>query len=103
MSSLPPAPPMKGPTKFFFEDENVDRLFGMVMALGAEISKIDEKLETVLDLLEQHAGVAAGEIAAFQPTPEQQARRDETRKAFVETLLAPFQQAADALQARAQP
>ncbi len=94
-------PAMKGPTTFFFEDETIDRLLAMVMVLGAEISKVDEKLDTVLRLLEERAALSGAEVAAFEPNAEQQAQRDAVRKAFVETLLAPFQLEADALVARA--
>jgi hypothetical protein len=92
---------MHGPTKFFFEDENIDRLFAMVTALGAEISKVDEKLDTVLRLLERKQVIEDAEVARFEPTAEEQAARDTARRLFIETLLAPFQLEADALVARA--
>jgi hypothetical protein len=94
-------PAMNGPTPFFFEDETIDRLLGMVMALGAEISKVDEKLDTVLRLLDQQQVLPAADVVAFVPDAEQQAQRNAVRKAFVESLLAPFQMEADALVARA--
>lgn len=93
-------PPMKGPTKFFFDDENVDRVYAMVMALGAEVSKLDEKLETILDLAEQKGVFSRDDYRNHEPSADQQAVRDATRKAFVETLLAPLRLEADALAAR---
>jgi hypothetical protein len=89
---------MRGPTKVFADDPNVDRLFAMVLALGAEISKVDEKLDTVLRLLDSKGLVAAAEVPNFEPDAEQQAARDAVRRMFIETLLAPFQAAADALE-----
>jgi len=90
--------PMHGPTQIFADDPNVDRLFAMVLALGAEISKVDEKLDTVLRLLDRKGLVSAAEAQNFEPDPEQQAARDAVRHMFIETLLAPFQAAADALE-----
>jgi hypothetical protein len=93
------APPsMQGPTKIFADDPNVDRLFAMVLALGAEISKVDEKLDTVLRLLDRKGLVTVAEARDFEPDAAQQAARDEVRHMFIETLLAPFQAAADALE-----
>jgi hypothetical protein len=88
---------MHGPTKIFADDPNVDRLFAMVLALAAEISKVDEKLDTVLRLLDRHEIVTMAEACNFEPDAEQQAARDAVRKMFIETLLAPFQAAADAI------
>ncbi len=89
---------MRGPTKIFADDPNVDRLFAMVLALGAEISKVDEKLDTVLRLLDRKGLVGASDVLAFEPDEAAQAERDAIRKMFIETLLAPFQAAADALE-----
>jgi hypothetical protein len=89
--------PMHGPTKIFADDPNVDRLFAMVLALGAEISKVDEKLDTVLRLLDRKGLVTVDETQNFEPDAAQQAARDAVRKMFIETLLAPFQAAADEL------
>jgi hypothetical protein len=94
------SPPMKGPTKFFFDDENLDRVYGMVMATGAEISKLDEKLETILDLMEQKGVFTREEYRNHEPTADQQSIRDATRAAFVESLLAPLRLEADALASR---
>jgi hypothetical protein len=89
---------LHGPTKIFADDPNVDRLFAMVLALGAEISKVDEKLDTVLRLLDHKGLVTVTEAQNFEPDDDQQAARDAVRKMFIETLLAPFQAAADALE-----
>jgi hypothetical protein len=88
---------MHGPTKTFADDPNVDRLFAMALALGAEISKLDEKLDSVLRLLEQSRVLTLAQVEQFQPDEADQARRDRARKDFIEALLGPFQQAADAL------
>jgi hypothetical protein len=87
--------PMHGPTKIFADDPNVDRLFAMVLALGAELSKVDEKLDTVLRLLDRKGLVNVNEVQDFEPDAAQQAARDAVRSMFIETLLAPFQAAAD--------
>ena len=99
MTNIAPTP-MHGPTKIFADDPNVDRLFAMVLALGAEISKVDEKLDTVLRLLDRKGLVAATEAQNFEPDAAQQAARDAVRHLFIETLLAPFQAAADAMESK---
>ena len=86
-----------GPTAFFFENEVIDRLFGMNLALAAEISAVSEKLDTVLRLLERQQVLEPTAVAQFEPSEAEQAARDAVRKTFVSTLLAPFQHQADDL------
>jgi len=92
---------IKGETKVFFEDGSSDALLSMIMALGAEISALSERLDTVIDLLDDRSIVPSSDIDTFQPTPEQQNRRDANRRILVETLLVPLQRQADALADRA--
>ena len=92
---------VKGETKLFFEDGGTDALLSMMLTLGAEISALSERLDTVVDLLDDRNLLASSDLDAFQPTPEQQTRREAARKILVETLLAPLQQQADALADRA--
>ncbi len=94
------APPLKGETKFFFEEKTVDILLSMMMTLGSEISALSDRLETVIDLLEARGLDGPGDIEAFTPNAAQQARRDAARKVLIETLLAPFQHEADRLAGR---
>jgi hypothetical protein len=88
---------LRGPTKYFFEDENVDRLFSMTMTLGAEISAVSEKLDTVISLLLEQNVLTADAVTGFEPNDAQQAARDAARQEFVKALLLPFQIQADAL------
>ena len=74
----------------------------MSLALGAELSAVSEKLDTVIHLLERHDAVSAEAVAAFEPDADEQARRDAARHRFVQSLLAPFQHAADELQREAE-
>lgn len=90
-----------GPTAFFFEDETIDRLFAMNLALGAEISAVSEKLDTVLRLLERQQVIDPQAVAMFEPSDAEQAARDAARRTFIGTLLAPFQHQADDLVQRA--
>ena len=89
-----------GPTKYFFEDENVDRLFAMTMTLGAEISALGDKLDTVIRLLEAQNPVSAAAVRDYAPGDEVQAERDAARARFVGNLLAPLALAADQLAAQ---
>lgn len=92
---------VKGAPTFFFEEENVDRLFAMVTGLGAEVSALREKLDTVVRLLEAQQPVSRDSVAGFEPDPAASAQRDLERQLLVRTLLAPFQEAATALAERA--
>ncbi len=87
---------LKGATPPLLNDGG-DALLSMVIALGAEITALSERLETVIDLLDGETVIAASRVDAFQPTPEQQGRRDAARGVLVERLLAPLQREADAL------
>ena len=86
-----------GVPKYFFKDENIDRLFAMVMALGAETFAIGEKLDTVVRLLEHGHKVNRATVVDFNAEPEESAQREADLKAFVETILAPFREAATSL------
>ncbi len=92
---------VNGAPKFFFPDENIDRLFAMVMALGAEISAVAEKLDTVIRLLEGQTAVTQAAVAGFEPDELARTEREAALKTLVETMLAPFQDAATELAARA--
>jgi len=92
---------VKGAPKFFFPEENVDRLFAMVMALGAEISAVGEKLDTVVRLLEAQSAVTPAAVDGFEPDETARVAREAALKALVETMLAPFQEAATGLAERA--
>jgi hypothetical protein len=92
---------VKGAPKFFFPDENVDRLFAMVMGLGAEICAVNEKLDTVVRLLEQQQPVTQDAVAGFEPDDAARAQREAALAALVETMLAPFREAATELARRA--
>jgi hypothetical protein len=50
-----------------------------------------------LRLLDRKGLVTVVEAQNFEPDPAQQAARDAVRSMFIETLLAPFQAAADAM------
>jgi hypothetical protein len=92
---------VKGAPKFFFKEENIDRLFAMVMGLGAEVSALGEKLDTVVRLLEHQQPVSRAAIAGFEPDETGRLERAAALTALVETMLAPFQEAANDLAARA--
>lgn len=92
---------VKGAPKLFFQEDNVDRLFAMVIALGAEIAAMSEKLDTVVRLLEDRQVFTRAAVAGFQPDEVGRLERDAALKALVETLLASFQEAAASLAERA--
>lgn len=92
---------VKGAPKLFFQEDNVDRLFAMVIALGAELSAMGEKIDTVVRLLEENRVLTRAAVAGFEPDEAGRLERDAALKQLVETLLASFREAADSLAERA--
>jgi hypothetical protein len=92
---------VNGAAKYFFPDENIDRLFAMVMALGAEISAVGERLDSVIRLLEAQQPVTPDAVTGFEPDAAARSQREAALTTLVETMLAPFKDAANELAARA--
>jgi len=74
-------------------DPNIDRLFAMVLALGAELTAVSEELDTLKRVITEQKLLAPDSLKRYRPSPEAQAERDAARSAFVATLMAPFEQA----------
>jgi hypothetical protein len=74
-------------------DPNIDRLFAMVLALGAELTAVSEELDTLKRVITEQKLLAPDSLKRYRPSPEAQAERDAARSAFVATLMAPFEHA----------
>lgn len=74
------------PEQTFFEDEALDRAFGVVMALATEVYVLRDRLSALEDLLER-GGVLDRDALSAEPSPEERAARAADRDAFVAGLM----------------
>jgi len=74
-------------------DPNIDRLFAMVLALGAELTAVSEELDTLKRVIVDQKLLIPASLSSYRPSSEAQAERDAARSAFVATLMAPFEHA----------
>ncbi len=72
-------------------DPNIDRLFAMVLALGAELTAVSEELDTLKRVITEQKLLVPDSLKSYRLSPEAQAERDAARSAFVATLMAPFE------------
>jgi hypothetical protein len=80
------------PSKPFAADPNVDRLFAMVFALSAELTTVSEQLDTLRRVLKDQGLLQPEALDNYLPAPEVLAERERTRRAFIEALMASFEQ-----------
>jgi hypothetical protein len=85
-------PVLRSQTVQLCADPNIDRLFAMVFALGAELTSVSEQLDTLRRVIVERNVLSPDELAAYRPTPEVQAERDKARQSFIATLMASFDQ-----------
>jgi hypothetical protein len=80
------------PSVPFTADPNVDRLFAMVFALSAELTAVSEQLDTLRRVMQDQGLLQESLLASYRPSPEVLAERERTRRAFIEALMASFEQ-----------
>jgi len=71
----------------YFDDENVDRVLGVVMSLAGEVAVTAERLDTLERVLADKGLVLADELAGYEPSSEVVGERFRWHQAFVERLL----------------
>lgn len=74
------------PEQTFFEDEALDRAFGVVMALATEVYVLRDRLSALETALER-GGVLDRDALSAEPTAEERAARQADRDAFVAGLM----------------
>ena len=73
----------------FFEDEALDRAFGVVMALATEVQVLRDRLGALEARLATAGLVETGDLAAA-PGDEERAAGEADRRAFATALLEPL-------------
>lgn len=77
----------KGKRPRFHEQESIDRLIAIVLALASEVSVMRDRVDTV-ELLGTQAGwLADGAVDGFVPDAAARARREAAREAYLGRVL----------------
>ncbi len=76
----------------FSGDPNVDRLFAMVFAMSAELTAVSEQLDTLRRVMAERGLLDETALAAYLPSPAVLTERERVRRAFIESLMASFEQ-----------
>ncbi len=87
----------KGKRMYFFEDPALDQLYGIVVALTAEVSVLADRLETVEKLLDSNGTVSRADIEAYRPDPTEETVRSERREAYIGRVFQAISEEAGAL------
>lgn len=89
------APALNAPTPRMVADANGDPLLGMMMALGAEVSALSDRIDCALHVLAQKGLVSPAELDAAIAAPERAAQSQGRRASLVRALLLPLSRTTD--------
>ncbi len=87
MSREPMRRTIRGGRPYFFADPAIDKILNMVVVLGSEVWTLRERLAAFEAIQVRQGGLAAGEIDAFDFSPEQEAKLGAERKEFIDSLF----------------
>ena len=87
MSREPMRRTIRGGRPYFFADPAIDKILNMVVVLGSEVWTLRERLAAFEAIQVRQGGLAAGEIDAFDFSPEQAAKLAGERKEFIDSLF----------------
>ena len=87
MSREPMRRTIRGGRPHFFADPAIDKILNMVVVLGSEVWTLRERLAAFEAIQVRQGGLAAGEIDAFDFSPEQEAKLAGERKEFIDSLF----------------
>jgi hypothetical protein len=80
--------PVPAPQPAFFDNSAIDNLIAVTLELGAELWVQKERMRVVERLLAEHGVVTAEAIEQYSSTPEELARVQSERDAFVNRVYA---------------
>ena len=87
MSREPMRRTIRGGRPYFFADPAIDKILNMVVVLGSEVWTLRERLAAFEAIQVRQGGLAAGEIDAFDFSPEQEGKLAAERKEFIDSLF----------------
>ncbi|MBD2677247.1 MULTISPECIES: hypothetical protein [Nostoc] len=77
----------KGKRPVYLENQQVDKLLAMVMALTGEVSVLRDRLDTIERLLEVKGILSASEIEGYQPDAQVINEREKWRAEYIARVL----------------
>ncbi len=77
----------KGKRPTFFDDPQIDKVVGIVMALAGEVSVLRERIDTIERIAAAKGLFTQDDIEAYRPDETVAAARDEWRAEYIERVL----------------
>ncbi len=87
----------KGKRMTFFQDPGLDQLYGVVVALTAEVSVLADRLDTVERLLDAKGSVSRADIEAYRADDAEEGERSQRRDAYIGRVFQALSEEAQAL------
>jgi len=75
-----------------FNEDSVDRLFSMVMALTSEVAVLRHRLDSMQKLAERHGWLGDDALESYMPDLEERKDREAWREAFIARILYVFEE-----------
>ena len=91
---------IRGGRPYFFGDPAIDKILNMVVVLASEVWTLRERLAAMEALQVRQGSLGAGEIDAFDFSPEDEARLAGDRKEFIDGLFRVLQEQVEEAKAR---
>lgn len=76
--------------QYFFDDELVDVVLNALTGLASQLSVVQERLDTVERVLDEHGSATIEQIESYEPDKQAAAERMAARMAIVQAALDPF-------------
>lgn len=77
----------KGKRPTFFDDPQIDKVVGIVMALAGEVSVLRERIDTIERIAAAKGLFTQDDIEAYRPDEAGAAARDAWRAEYIERVL----------------
>lgn len=87
----------KGKRPYFLENQDVERVLAVTMAMAQELAVMRERLDTVERVLEDKGTLTRADIESFTPTKPQAEERGAWTQEYLARILRIYQQEIEAL------
>ena len=87
----------KGKRMTFFQDPGLDQLYGVVVALTAEVSVLADRLDTMERLIDANGSVSRADIEAYRADEVVEGERTERRDGYIGRVFQALSEEAQAL------
>jgi hypothetical protein len=77
----------KGKKPVFFNDPQIDKMAGIIMALAGEVSVLRERLDTIERLVEKKGLCSRQEIETYRPDQQGTEERERWRAEYIARIL----------------